>query len=449
MSIKPSLANLSRIEANMPFVSALGQFVRRTIAHVEMHHARAEVFVRNRAPALVRNPRLSAAILIVASMAAAYWWSFELVPGFHLNTLWAPYFLGPMGWVVAAGVSFYCYLRLPPIEYDSEGERPPAGAVLGIAALVGAFLVALQIVTGMLGAFGTSPLAHSPRWLLTNAFLAGSPLVAIEVSRAALLRAGGNRRLFMVLFLAAVAFALMQFSISQVTTGTAVERAEFWGASFLPAAAIGLLAGFFAIHGGPRASLLVTAPGVAFLYWSPFLPVAPWPTLALAGVAGPAMGLWVSAGLFTPEAVIGDEEVQKPSKLPSVAWVATSVIALLIFWFSFGFLGYQPSFVPTHSMEPTIQQGDVVLVGPVDVDSLEVGDIISFRVGGGQRVLHRINEIIIGESGQREFITKGDNNNVTDGAPIAAEQIEGIYIGRVPKLGWIPLKLNQFVDNLR
>jgi len=52
--------------------------------------------------------------------------------------------------------------------------------VLGIAALVGLFLVALQVLVGMFANFGTSPFAHSPRWLLINLFFAGSTLAAVE-----------------------------------------------------------------------------------------------------------------------------------------------------------------------------------------------------------------------------------------------------------------------------
>ncbi len=43
-------------------------------------------------------------------------------------------------------------------------HRPPT-----IAALVGFFVVALQVVVGMFTEFGRSPFAHCPRWLLTNA----------------------------------------------------------------------------------------------------------------------------------------------------------------------------------------------------------------------------------------------------------------------------------------
>ena len=48
--------------------------------------------------------------------------------------------------------------------------------------------------------------------------------------------------------------------------------------------------------------------------------------LALAGVAGPAIGLWIAEGLFTAEEA--PEESTGFFKLPSVAWVMTAVLGL-------------------------------------------------------------------------------------------------------------------------
>ncbi len=60
-----------------------------------------------------------------------------------------------------------------------------------------------------------------------------------------------------------------------------------------------------------------------------------------------------------------------------------------------------------------------------------------------QRVLHRVVAINTNADGKREFTFKGDNNNIADPQAVGDSQIVGRYIGKVPKLGWVPIKFNQ------
>jgi len=393
------------------------------------------------APRIAARPALSAVAAVAAALLAARWIAFYGVSQLT-DSLWGPYFLAPMAWLGAAGVAFYAYRHLPPLaaaEHNVERRT-----VLLVAGLVGVFLVSLQLVIGVFSAFGHSPYAHSPRWLLTNLLFAGSTVVMAEVARGALLRSIGRWSLTLGLVAATVGIAAVQFTNAQCMQDGFTHQAEFWGSQFIPLAAVGLVAGFFILYGGLSAGLLVSAPLVIFTYYSPILPSAEWPIRALVGVAGPAMGLWIAEGLFAAEDPAAEEE-KGFFKLPSVAWVLTACIALAIFWFSFGFLGYRPAFVPSHSMEPLIDQGDVVLVGPVNPNTVKVGDIVLYEMSNHQRVLHRVVAIQGGENGGRQFVFKGDNNNTEDLMPVTDKQLIGSYIGRLPKVGWIPIKFNELL----
>ena len=396
------------------------------------------------APRLQRIAAAPAAVAGVGAVVLAYWIANEVIPG-RVFSLWGPYFLGPMGWLGAAGVALWAVRRQPAFPAQA-GPALELRATLMVAGLIGAFLVSMQLILGLLGQFGHSPYAHSPRWLAINFLFAGSSLLAIEAGRGLFARGSAHRSLTFALVGSTLVFALLQFPLSRYTRGGMLDNVEFWGAYFLPAAALGLVAGFFYVYGGLRASLLVSAPLLAFQYFSPILPVADWPIRALVGVAGPAMGLWIAEGLFAAD----EEPMAGASRaLPSISWVLTAVVALVIFWFSFGFFGFRPAFVPSHSMEPIINQGDLVLVGPVDAESVQVGDVVLYELSNRQRVLHRVVEIRTGESGGREYIFRGDNNNTEDLMPVKSEQFIGKYIGRVPKLGWVPIKFNQLAGKAR
>lgn len=98
-----------------------------------------------------------------------------------------------------------------------------------------------------------------------------------------------------------------------------------------------------------------------------------------------------------------------------------------------GFLGYKPFIVLSGSMEPVFDLGDLVLVRETQPESLQVGDIISFREGESV-ITHRVKEIIE-EEGQRKFVTKGDNNNVEDRIAVTENKLEGRYLFKVSGLG--------------
>lgn len=91
-------------------------------------------------------------------------------------------------------------------------------------------------------------------------------------------------------------------------------------------------------------------------------------------------------------------------------------------------LGYQTYEVVSGSMEPEIPVGSLVLVKPADPYDIAVDDIIAFTSDkdGGAVVTHRVIEI---DSGNAEFTTKGDANELQDMNPVPFSNL----IGRVEK----------------
>jgi signal peptidase len=115
------------------------------------------------------------------------------------------------------------------------------------------------------------------------------------------------------------------------------------------------------------------------------------------------------------------------------------VIFLVVF--AFALLTYTRR-VEEHSMLPTLEQGDLVVIEKVPASSVHVGDIIVYggscssildSNGAPISVIHRVVEVT--SSG---FITKGDNNPYTDQAagiatgPITQDCIEGKVVFVVP-----------------
>ncbi len=71
-------------------------------------------------------------------------------------------------------------------------------------------------------------------------------------------------------------------------------------------------------------------------------------------------------------------------------------------------------YAPTKSMLPVLDtRTNGIRIVPGSEDEIKVGDIISFEQGN-DLIIHRVIEIGQDEQG-KYFITKGDNNNISDG----------------------------------
>jgi signal peptidase len=112
----------------------------------------------------------------------------------------------------------------------------------------------------------------------------------------------------------------------------------------------------------------------------------------------------------------------------------------------YGFAGRRLFVVTSGSMSPTIRVGDAVFVKPIgsnDTDSLDAGDVVTFRAANNPRFLitHRIVAVRSSAGGQRFFETKGDANVNTDASVLNPERIVGVVTRVVPRLGSIIVAL--------
>ena len=92
-----------------------------------------------------------------------------------------------------------------------------------------------------------------------------------------------------------------------------------------------------------------------------------------------------------------------------------------------------PMIVQSGSMEPEFYKGDLIFVKGVDYEELKVDDVIAFYEGDDV-ITHRI--VAIETQGDSiAFRTKGDNSTSADLLPVEGENVVGLYVGRIGKLG--------------
>ena len=106
-------------------------------------------------------------------------------------------------------------------------------------------------------------------------------------------------------------------------------------------------------------------------------------------------------------------------------------ISIMVLFFVPMMFGIMPYIVLSGSMEPEIKTGSVAYINShAKISEIAKGDIIGFNTQEGQ-VTHRVVEI----KADGSFITKGDNNEEVDEAPVPVDKVKGKTIFSLPFLG--------------
>ena len=99
-------------------------------------------------------------------------------------------------------------------------------------------------------------------------------------------------------------------------------------------------------------------------------------------------------------------------------------------------LGYDEYAVLSGSMEPGIPVGAIVYDKNFAASEAREGAVVTYQLPAGTLVTHRIISV---DKEEQTVVTQGDANNIADAAPVAWQQIIGVYAFHIPYLGYISI----------
>lgn len=109
-------------------------------------------------------------------------------------------------------------------------------------------------------------------------------------------------------------------------------------------------------------------------------------------------------------------------------------------------IAYEPKFslytIISPSMEPNLRVYDIIIDQRIDsANDIKIGDIITFistsSISSNKTVTHRVIDIVIDDSGNYHYKTKGDNNISPDSAYAEYKNVIGKVLFKIPQLGRI------------
>lgn len=123
----------------------------------------------------------------------------------------------------------------------------------------------------------------------------------------------------------------------------------------------------------------------------------------------------------------------------AVSWVvllgATALVTLAVLVPRVA--GATPYTVLTGSMSPAYPAGTLVVVRPVDLEDVRVGDVVTYQLRSGEPAVatHRVVGVGWTPDGEKVLTTRGDANSVTDAEPVRSVQLRGEVWYAVPWIG--------------
>ena len=390
----------------------------------------------------------------VLGLLAVIYLSINLLLPSVLGGFYGSYVARPLLWIFLA-LTVFLIARHEEINIWSfkkirkwEIGRNPFEAAL----LIGGFQVSLLVIVGLFFGFGKSPYSFTPLGIATNLLFVMSMLFGIEFSRSYLIKKGISTRRNITLVLASVTmlFVIVNLAPDALTAldfGEPAESVKFIGEIIIPLIAMSLFASFLAYLGGALAAIGYMGMLQGFEWFSPLLPDLDWTLTALIATIGPAIGfLIIQNSIQLTQGNQTRRRTRKKVKDPALKWTGIAIVSLLVIFFSFGYLGFEPTVIYSGSMQPVMDVGDIIIITETPIEDIEEGDIIQFRTTNAN-IIHRVYDIY-SEGGSTLFVTKGDANDHPDSEPIFPEQITGKAVFTIPKIGWVSIYVKSAIQSL-
>lgn len=130
----------------------------------------------------------------------------------------------------------------------------------------------------------------------------------------------------------------------------------------------------------------------------------------------------------------------------AVSWVvllgATALVTLAVLVPRVA--GATPYTVLTGSMSPAYPAGTLVVVRPVALADVRVGDVVTYQLRSGEPAVatHRVVGVGWTAGGERILTTRGDANSVADAEPVREVQLRGEVWYSVPWVGRLNVLLS-------
>lgn len=344
-----------------------------------------------------------------------------------LNTIYV-YIINPLFWF---GLSTLLYFLLGK-TYGTKKLKSEVIQYTLIAVLV---YIIIYLLSGLFVGFGRNPYSQTVRGVLSNVLAIGIPIIFREYVRFKLINNVNDKDkkiffIIIVLIFTLIEFEIWKLLINKHSTFYILEQIFKY---FVPMLATNILATYLASNKKYEASIVYLLGTNMFLWLAPILPNIPWIIKEIIDTATPTiLILYIMYSQNVFDRFTRNRKVREMITPRNI--IPLVLVIMLSVWFAIGVFPIRPITIYSGSMVPELYKGDIVVVKKCNINDVNVGDIIEYKMNE-KRIIHRIIEKKQ-TNGVFYMKTKGDHNEIPDKEYVTEEHFEGKVIFKVKYLGY-------------
>lgn len=349
------------------------------------------------------------------------------------------YVLKPMIWVFIGIITFVFFKNEKIVNNKYKKE---VNFVVIVTTLI-YFLI--YFLLGYIKGFANNPYDSTLRGIITNLWTFLPMLIVREYVRYYMINNCDQKRILSWTLFISLMFVAVDLNIYKFDTyfETSLTTLEFIIETLLPGIVTNLYLTYICYFAGYKTSVLYALLPQLALYVLPILPDADWSVLSILNSAVPFFSyIYINYMINKMDKTLNHKEVKT---VDLKGWLSMIAIVILMVCFGVGLFPIEPLVIASNSMAPKIYKGDIVIIQDKDVSEVKKGDIIRYKMDG-YYVVHRVVMINEDEEGNRQFITKGDNNEDIDLYPVKEYQYAGTIKFDIPYLGYPTLILSKLLN---
>jgi signal peptidase len=361
--------------------------------------------------------------LVVLAASLVAWMRFSGA----LPAQWITYIVQPITLIAA------CLVVMVGTQGKADRARHKSDKAVIVGSVVAIWFV-LQFATGILFTYSRNALVVDLRGVFINIIAYGSVAVSIELLRQRLMLMVGRRNAVWFGVVVAVVLALPMMNLGQVAEVTSAERlVKMLFIDIFPSLIMSALLTYLTLAAGLPAQLTFRLGVLAATLLPPIIPKYDWYLIGISYMLL-CMAVYIVLDRGTRQSTA--VRARRTAHVRIAYEIMSYVILGAMVLFMTGLFSYRPMAIVSNSMKPLYSRGAMVVVETRAAVDIHIGDIVQYQ-STGKTITHRVLSIDYDENGtgERVFITKGDNSPSQD-PPVSAAQILGVVRFYIPYIGY-------------
>ena len=360
--------------------------------------------------------------------------AYFLLSQFYLKTLgnFYTYLINPAFFIILALILKYT------IVSPYKTKKYKKSIMYYIIITIFAYVV-IYLISGLLSTYGKNPYANSFKGIILNLYSVGLVIVCKEYIRYKLINNvfKKDRKLIFT-------FIVIAFSMEDIVITTLINNSNIYYlfktvfSIIIPSILRNCLFTYIDIYTDYMPAIVYQILYYLMLWIPPILPNSPWVFYSVLDILFPVVLLLYCIFEVSSRDKMHIYQMSKPIEPKGMIPITATVVIAI--WFAIGIFPIKPIGVASGSMKPVINVGDLVLIKKCNANSIEINDIIEYK-RENYSVIHRVIDKY-DKGGEKFFITKGDNNDSSDGEPISEKNLKGKVIAKIPYIAYPTIWIN-------